>query len=84
MGGRFVNETYLALAEELERLAAGYRELGNSKKVSIQDISFVLNKKMSMGKISAIKALLKKYDAHKLVEVKQEDYATFYDEAKRL
>ncbi|MEY8414776.1 hypothetical protein AAK964_00625 [Tissierella praeacuta] len=77
---------HLALAEELEKLAAGYRGLASSKSntISIQDISILLNEKMAKGKVGEIKALLRKYGAAKLVEVKEEDYRTFYKEAKEL
>ena len=78
-----VSEIHLALAEELERLAAGYRNLA-SKEINIQDISIVLNEKMSKGKVLEIKSLLNKYKAKKLVEVKEEDYKKFYGEAKKI
>ena len=76
----------LALAEELERMAAGYRALATTRsdEIDIQDISIVLNDKMSKGKVKEIKALLKKYGAKKLVEVKEKDYKSFYKEAKQL
>lgn len=54
------------------------------KKININKISFVLNEKMAQGKIKEIKDLLGKYGATKLVEVKEEDYAVFYEEAKLL
>ena len=81
-----MNEIHLALAEELEKLAAGYRILANSKpgEINIQDISIILNEKMAKGKIREIKALLGKYDARKLVEVREDDYKEFYEEAKEL
>lgn len=77
---------HLALAEELEKLAAGYRILANSKpdEINIRDISIILNEKMAKGRIREIKALLGKYDARKLVEVREEDYRDFYKEAKEL
>ncbi|SHJ77370.1 hypothetical protein [Paramaledivibacter caminithermalis] len=81
-----MNDIHLALAEELEKLAAVYRAKSQIKtdEISIQDISFVLSEKMKKGKITAIKALLKKYGAEKLVEVKPEDYEAIFNEAKRL
>lgn len=81
-----MDEINLALAEELERLAAGYRALANNKpgEVSIKDISIALTDKMKEGKVSEIKALLKKYGAQKLVEVKRENYKALYKEAKKL
>jgi ABC-type phosphate transport system auxiliary subunit len=81
-----VDEIHLVLAEELERLAAGYRKLVKSKNcnIDIQDISFILNEKIKKGKAPEIKALLKKYGAQKLVEVKSEDYKAFYEEVKEL
>jgi ABC-type phosphate transport system auxiliary subunit len=81
-----VDEMHLVLAEELERLAAGYRKLVKSKNsnIDIQDISFILNEKIKKGKAPEIKALLKKYGAQKLVEVKSEDYKAFYEEVKEL
>ena len=78
-----MTEIHLALAEELERLAAGYRNLA-SKEINIQDISILLNKKMTQGKVLEIKNLLKKNGAKKLVELKEEDYKIFYKEAKKL
>ncbi|RKD25232.1 hypothetical protein SAMN02745883_01794 [Caminicella sporogenes DSM 14501] len=81
-----MNDIHLALAEELEKLAAVYRAKSQIKtdKISIQDISFILSEKMKKGKITAIKALLKKYGADKLIEVKPEDYEAIYNEVKRL
>lgn len=81
-----MDEMHLVLAEELERLAAGYRKLVKSKNsnIDIQDISFILNEKIKKGKAPEIKALLKKYGAQKLVEVKSEDYKAFYEEVKEL
>lgn len=55
-----------------------------SKEISIRDISLVLNEKMSKGKQEEIKSLLGSYQAKKLVQVKEEDYKKFYEEAKRL
>lgn len=54
------------------------------EKTNINQISFILNKKMAEGKIKEIKELLKKYKATKLVEVKEDDYTIFYQEAKVL
>ncbi len=81
-----MDEIHLVLAEELERLAARYRQLVKSKNcnIDIQDISFILNEKIKKGKAPEIKALLKKYGAQKLVEVKSEDYKAFYEEVKEL
>lgn len=83
-----MSEIHLALAEELEKLAAEYRALADNQietdEVTIQDISIVLTEKMSKGKIVEIKSLLEKYGAEKLVEVKPEDYEAFYKEAKHL
>jgi hypothetical protein len=83
-----VSELHFALAEELERLAAGYRALAKDEidpdKMTIQDISIVLTKKMQKGRLSEIKRLLKKYGAAKLVEVSSENYSAFYQEAKEL
>lgn len=83
-----MSDIHLALAEELEKLAAGYRALAkmqtNLEKINIQDISIILTEKMNKGKISAIKTLLKKYGAEKLVEVRQENYAAIFEEAKGL
>lgn len=83
-----MNDIHLALAEELEKIAAGYRAMAKTQskaeEISIQDISIILNEKMSKGKISAIKDLLKRYDAEKLVEVKTEDYPSIYEKAKKL
>jgi ribonuclease HIII len=83
-----MNELHFALAEELERLAAGYRALAkdeiNPDRITIQDISIMLTKKMQKGKISEIRGLLKKYGAAKLVEVNPETYNAFYREAKKL
>lgn len=78
-----MTEIHLALAEELEKLAAGYRNLA-SKEINIKDISIMLNEKMSKGKVLEIKSLLNKYNAKKLVEVKEKDYKKFYEEAKEI
>ena len=81
-----MSELHFALAEELERLAAGYRALakGEANEITIQDISIILTEKMQKGKIAEIRKLLKKYGAEKLVEVRHEDYKAFYKEAKKL
>lgn len=81
-----MNDIHLALAEELEKLAAVYRAKSQLKtnEISIEDISFILSEKMKKGKITAIKALLKKYRAEKLIEVKPEDYAAIFEEAKKI
>ncbi|EOC99346.1 hypothetical protein [Caldisalinibacter kiritimatiensis] len=81
-----MNDIHLALAEELEKLAAVYRAKSQIRtdEISIQDISFILSEKMKKGKITAIKALLRKYGAEKLIEVKPEDYATVLEEAKKI
>ncbi|HHW91813.1 MAG TPA: hypothetical protein GX735_03845 [Firmicutes bacterium] len=83
-----MGELHFVLAEELERLAAGYRALAggeiNLDKVTIQDISIVLTGKMQKGKVSEIKGLLKKYGAEKLVDLDPGTYSGFYREAKKL
>ncbi len=83
-----MGEIHLALAEELEKLASGYRALAKREtdleNINIQDISIILNEKMNKGQISEIKALLKKHGAEKLAEVGIEDYAAIFKEAKRL
>ncbi len=80
-----MSEIHLALAAELEKLAAGYRALAkSSEETSIQDISVVLSDKMRQGKAPAIRALLKKYDAEKLVEVRPKDYTAVLAEAMKL
>jgi len=83
-----MSDMNLALAEELEKLAAGYRALARSDtkhdEVTIEDISIILTQKMSKGKMSEIRELLKKYGATKLVEVKPEDYVAIFEEAKYL
>ncbi|RXM70709.1 hypothetical protein [Clostridium tetani] len=83
-----MSELHLALAEELEKLAAGYRDVAkretNLKNINIQDISIILNEKMSKGKMAEIKSLLKKYGAEKLAEVRIEDYEAIFKEAKKL
>ena len=83
-----MSDLHYALAEELEKLAAGYRALAGNQietdEVTIQDISIILTEKMSKGKVVEIKSLLKKYGATKLVELKAEDYEAFYKEAKHL
>lgn len=83
-----MNDIHLTLAEELEKLAAEYRALAKSQtksnEINIQDISMVLTEKMSKGKMVDIKALLKKYGASKLVEVRSKDYPAIFEEAKIL
>ena len=83
-----MSELHFALAEELERLAAGYRALAKGEldpdEITLQDISIVLTEKMQKGRVSEIKTLLKKYEAGKLVEVNPEDYMAVYQEAKKL
>ncbi|MGF7185300.1 hypothetical protein GGQ84_001386 [Desulfitispora alkaliphila] len=83
-----MNDINLTLAEELEKLAAGYRALAKSQKdakeINIQDVSYILAEKMNKGKMADIKTLLKKYSAGKLVEVKPRDYPAIFEEAKKL
>ncbi len=83
-----MSELHFALAEELERLAVGYRALAKGEidpdEITIQDISIILTEKMQKGKISEIRRLLGKYGAAKLVEVNPKTYNAFYQEAKRL
>lgn len=83
-----MSELHFALAEELERLAAGYRALAKDEikpdRITIQDISIVLTEKMQKGKLSEIRGLLKKYGAEKLVEVDPGSYNALYLEAKKL
>ncbi|MBV1817138.1 hypothetical protein HF847_00185 [Clostridium cochlearium] len=83
-----MSELHLALAEELEKLAAGYRAVAkretNLENINIRDISIILNEKMNKGQMAEIKALLKKYGAEKLAEVRIEDYVAIFKEAKRL
>lgn len=83
-----MSELHLVLAEELEKLAIGYRALAkretNLENINIQDISTILNEKMNKGQIVEIKALLNKYGAEKLAEVQIEDYAAIFKEAKGL
>lgn len=55
-----------------------------NKSVSIQDVSDILVEKSNQGKSEKIKALLIKYNAQKLVNVKPEDYAAIFEEAKKL
>lgn len=81
-----MNDINLVLAEELERIAAKYRQKSyeNKDQVNIHQISLVLTEKMKRGKVKAIRSLLKKYGASKLVEVKPQFYQSFYEEAKKL
>jgi len=84
----FMTDINLVLAEELERLAAEYRAKAKNytinDQISIQDISMVLTEKMKKGKIAEIKALLRKYGAEKLIEVKLEDYVDIFEDAKKI
>ena len=52
--------------------------------ITINDVSYVLAEKSKLGKVEKIKALLNKYGAEKLIEVKPEDYAAVFAEAKKL
>ncbi|MDW7670581.1 MAG: hypothetical protein SCK57_10425 [Bacillota bacterium] len=81
-----MSELHLALADELEKLAGEYRAMASRPQgdISIQEISSVLAEKANKGKLSAIKALLKKHGAAKLVDVKPEDYVRLIEEAKNL
>jgi hypothetical protein len=76
-----MSELHFALAEELERLAAGYRALAKGEldpdEITLQDISIVLTEKMQKGRVSEIKTLLKKYEAGKLVEVNPKSLSWF-------
>jgi hypothetical protein len=56
----------------------------DNNSITIIDISYVLAEKSKLGKADKIKALLNKYGAEKLIEVKPEDYAAVFVEAKKL
>ena len=95
-----MNDVYNSLAEGFEKLAAGYRALANSgvsvadpspvvgdtsaPKLDIEDIRAVLGRKSEEGKTSEVRALLMKYDAGKLSNVKPEDYPALIREAEAL
>ena len=52
--------------------------------ITIDQVRAVLVEKNSQGKTREVKALLYKYDAGKLSNVKPEDYPALMEEAKRL
>lgn len=59
-------------------------ELKINTSICMQDISAVLAEKSNEGKSDKIKMLLMKYNAEKLIKVKPEDYASIFEEAKKL
>ena len=95
-----MNDVYSSLAEGFEKLAAGYRALANggvsvadpkpvvadtsAPKLDIEDVRAVLGRKSEEGKTSEVRALLMKYDAGKLSNVKPEDYPALIREAEAL
>lgn len=86
-----MDNIFLTLALGYKKISLGYLELSklidNKSKindVNIRVISAILAEKSKEGKTKKIKALLKKYNAEKLIEVKEEDYLRFIEEAKVL
>lgn len=56
----------------------------NSKTITINMISNILDKKSKEGKAQKIKNLLNEYNAGKLIELEEKDYFDFLQEAKKL
>lgn len=54
------------------------------KEISFIDVRKLLTEKSRSGKTDDVKALLKKYGADKLSEIKPEDYAALIKEAEEL
>ena len=94
-----MSKTYITLADGFEKLAAGYRKLAEESKdkssvnnepvketnsINIETVRAVLADKSRNGKTKEIKALLMKYDAGKLSNVKAEDYASLLSDAEAL
>jgi len=90
-------KVYSQLAEGFELLAAGYRSLAEqgaeatpeaapepTKKITIEQVRAVMSAKSDEGKTAQVKALLMKYDAGKLSDVKPEDYADLLQEVEAL
>lgn len=53
-------------------------------KISLEDIREVLTPLTRAGKREEVKALLDKYGAKKLPDVKEEDYPEFLEEARKI
>lgn len=94
-----MSKVYLTLADGFEKLAAGYRALAEEvtsqspvdtkpvkeePSIDIETVRAVLADKSRNGKTKEIKALLMKYDAGKLSNVKPEDYASLLSDAEPL
>lgn len=86
-----MDNIFLTIASGYKKISLGYLELSklidNKSKindVNIRVISAILAEKSKEGKALKIKALLKKYNAEKLIEVKEEDYLRFIEDAKTL
>lgn len=56
----------------------------NSKSITINMISNILDEKSREGKVQKIKNLLNKYNAGKLIELEYKDYFDFLQEAKKI
>ncbi|MDU2265227.1 hypothetical protein [Clostridium celatum] len=56
----------------------------NSKVITINTISNILDEKSREGKAQKIKNLLNKYNAGKLIELEEKYYFDFVQEAKKL
>lgn len=56
----------------------------NSKAITINMISNILDEKSREGKTQKIKNLLNKYNAGKLIELEERYYFDFLQEAKKL
>lgn len=73
-----------ALEEHLGQETKTQPEQVKTPTITIDQVRAVLVEKNSQGKTREVKALLYKYDAEKLSNVKPEDYPALMEEAKRL
>ena len=93
-----MNDIYSVLAENYEKLAAGFRALASGTPtatepepapkaeeptLTIEDVRAVLQEKMKDHR-KEVQALLLKYDSGKLSGVKPEDYAALVADARAL
>lgn len=89
-----VVEDLRSLADSIETLAESVTEPHDTDveeviepatpKIALEDIREVLTPLTRGGKREEVKALLDKYGARKLPDVKEEDYSKFLEEARKI
>ena len=76
-----MEEALKKVVESLEELSLAIRELLSPPEIKPEEVRKVLAEMSKRGKTAEVKALLEKYGAAKLSEVKPENYAALLKEA---